>query len=126
MNRIAAVVATVSLLPLSAVAQGRSAAVIEELVAANRVLYGHVSVRHPEHANRYLLSRSIAPELVTADDIVEFDLGSAAIDSGGFGLCLERFIHGAICKARSDVQAVVHSHSPTVISIGIGPTPLQP
>ena len=48
MNRIAAVAATVSLLPLSAAAQGMSAAVaavIEELVAANRVLAAQGTVR---------------------------------------------------------------------------------
>ena len=115
MNRIAAVMATVSLLPLSAGAQRTSAAVIEELAAANRVLaaqgilpgYGHVGVRSPENPNRYFLSRSIAPELLTADGIVGFDLHSAAIDSRGFGVYPERFIHGEIHKARPDVQVVV-------------------
>jgi len=118
-------------------AQGTStevAMVIEDLVAANRILaaqglfpgYGHVSVRHPEDPTRYFLSRSLAPELVTADDIVEFDLDSVAADSKGFKLYLERFIHGEIYKARPDVQAVVHNHSPTVISFSIGSTPLRP
>ncbi len=124
-------------LPLAAAAQGPSvevAAVIEDLVAANRILaaegilpgYGHVSVRHPEDPSRYFLSRSIAPELVAADDVVEFDLDSVPIDSEGFSFYLERFIHGEIYKARPDAQAVVHNHSPTVISFGIGSTPLRP
>ena len=131
------VIASLAYLPLCASAQGISsevAMVIEDLVAANRILaaqgilpgYGHVSVRHPGDPTRYFLSRSLAPELVTADDIVEFDLDSVAVDSKGYSFYLERFIHGEIYKARPDVQAVVHNHSPTVISFGIGSTPLRP
>src|SRR5260370_6077102 len=52
---------------------------IEDLVAANRILadqgivdgYGHVSVRHDRDANRYLLSRDLAPALVAAYRIHE-------------------------------------------------------
>jgi ribulose-5-phosphate 4-epimerase/fuculose-1-phosphate aldolase len=124
-------------LPVIVFAQARSSAaisVIENLVAANRILaaegilsgYGHVSARNPDNPERYFLSRSIAPELVTADDIVEFDLNSISSDSQGYGYYLERFIHGEIYKRRTDVQAVVHNHSPTVISFGIGSTPLRP
>ena len=66
-------------------------ALIEDLVAANRILadqgvvdgYGHVSARHNLDPNRYLLARSVAPELVTAEDIVEFDLDSNAVDPRG-------------------------------------------
>ena len=137
MRIIVLAMASLAYLPLSASAQGPSAdvaAAIEDLVDANRILaaqgilpgYGHVSVRHPEDPTRYFLSRSLAPELVTADDIVEFDLESVAIDSKGYSFYLERFIHGEIYKARPDVQAVVHNHSPTVISFGIGSTPLRP
>src|SRR5947207_15239283 len=86
-------------------------ALLEDLVAANRILadqgvvdgFGHVSVRHDRDPNRYLLSRSLAPELVTAADIMELDLESAAVDARGRSLYLERFIHGEIYKARPDV-----------------------
>ena len=136
--RLIILIATVLFaLPSTATAQGRSAAVvavIEDLIAANRILaaegilpgYGHVSARHPEDPNRYFLSRAIAPELVTADDILELDLDSVIIEPEGSSSYLERFIHGEIYKARADVQAVVHNHSPTVISFGIGTTPLRP
>jgi len=124
-------------IPPIASAQGRSAelaALIDELVAANHILaaqgilpgYGHVSVRHPTNPNRYFMSRSLAPELVTVDDIVEYDLDSQAIEPTGRTGYLERFIHGEIYKARDDVTAVVHNHSPAVISFGIGTTPLRP
>ena len=137
MRFIVLVIASLAFLPLTASAQRTStevAAVIEDLVAANRILaaqgilpgYGHVSVRHPEDPTRYFLSRSLAPELVTAGDIVEFDLDSVAVDSKGYSFYLERFIHGEIYKARPDVQAVIHNHSPAVISFGIGSTPLRP
>jgi ribulose-5-phosphate 4-epimerase/fuculose-1-phosphate aldolase len=109
-------------------------ALLEDLVAANRILasegvldaYGHVSMRHPGNPNRYLLSRSLAPILVTADDIVEYDLDSTPLDPKGRSSVLERFIHGEMFKARPDVNAVIHSHSPAVIPFGITQVPLRP
>jgi HCOMODA/2-hydroxy-3-carboxy-muconic semialdehyde decarboxylase len=107
---------------------------VEDLVAANRVLadlgvldgFGHVSVRHDKDANRYLMSRSMAPGLVKPEDILEYDLESVAVDARKQALFLERFIHGEIYKARPDVRAVVHSHSPSVIPFGVSKTRLQP
>src|SRR5271170_4248430 len=92
---------------------------VNELVAANRILadqgvvdgFGHVSVRTAKHPEHFLLARSMAPALVTADDILEFDLEGNAIDSKGRVAYLERFIHSAIYAARPDVMAIVHSHS---------------
>src|SRR3984957_7969996 len=93
---------------------------IEDLVAANRILaqqsvldgWGHVSVRHDRDPNRYLLSRALAPELVTSDDIMEYDLDSNPVDQRGRNMYSERFIHGSIYKVRTDVTAVVHTHAP--------------
>jgi ribulose-5-phosphate 4-epimerase/fuculose-1-phosphate aldolase len=107
---------------------------VDDLVAANRILvdqgvldgYGHVSVRHPADPNRYLMARSVAPELVTAGDILEYDLDSNPVDARGRALYLERFIHGEIYKARPDVTAVVHNHSPSVIPFGASRVPLRP
>src|SRR4030095_6641627 len=109
-------------------------ALVEDLVAANRILvhqgvvdgYGHVSVRHDRDPQRYLMSRSIAPELVTANDIMEYDLDSSAVDARGRTSYLERFIHGEIYRARPDVKAVVHNHSPSVIPFGVSTAPLRP
>jgi HCOMODA/2-hydroxy-3-carboxy-muconic semialdehyde decarboxylase len=108
-------------------ASGPSQALIEELALANRILFregvvdafGHVSVRSDADPSRYLLARNMAPALVTADDIVEFDLDSAPLNADGRAVYLERFIHGEIYKARPDVTAVVHSHSPAVVPFGI-------
>jgi len=109
-------------------------ALIADLVVANRVLaqeglfdaYGHVSVRHPANPNRYLLSRSLAPALVTAGDILEYDLDSNPVDPKGQRSVLERFIHGEIYKVRPDVKAVIHSHSPTVVPFSVTRVPLRP
>ena len=100
---------------------------IDELVAANRVLarlkildaFGHVTIRHPANPQRYLMARSIAPAIVTVDDIVELDLESNPIDARGRAPSIERFIHGEIYKLRPDVKAIVHSHSPAVIPFSV-------
>ena len=110
------------------------AGVIEDLVAANRILadqgvldaYGHVSVRHPGNPDRYVISRAMSPANVSANDIMEFDLDSSPVDQRGRGMFLERFIHGEIYKARPDVNAVIHSHSPGVIPFGVTTVPMRP
>jgi HCOMODA/2-hydroxy-3-carboxy-muconic semialdehyde decarboxylase len=107
---------------------------IDDLVAANRILahhgvldgWGHVSVRHDRDPQRYLLSRARAPELVTAADIMEFDLDNNALDAQGRSLYTERFIHGEIYKARPDVRAIVHTHAPPIIPFGVSTVPLRP
>ncbi len=109
-------------------------ALIEDLVAASRILaqhgvldaWGHVSIRHPANPERYLLSRARAPALVSADDIMEFDLESNPVDQRGRRVFLERFIHGSTYRARPDVNAVVHSHSPTIIPFSVTGEPLRP
>jgi len=106
---------------------------IEDLVAASRILakhgvldaWGHVSIRHPKNPERYLLSRARAPALVAADDIMEFDLESNPVDQRDRRMFLERFIHGSAYRARPDVNAVVHSHSPTVIPFTVTDEPLK-
>jgi ribulose-5-phosphate 4-epimerase/fuculose-1-phosphate aldolase len=97
---------------------------IEDLVDANRILahlgvcdaFGHVSGRHPEKPNNFLLARNLAPGLVTAADLVEYDVATGeALGSNPPRLYLERFIHSEIYRVRPDVMAVVHNHSPAVI-----------
>ncbi len=106
----------------------------EDLVLAYRILaahgvvdaYGHVSLRTAKDPNRYLLARAMAPELVTADDILEFDLDSSPVKDVKAALYLERYIHGEIFKCRPDINAVVHNHSPSVIPFGVTTVPLRP
>jgi ribulose-5-phosphate 4-epimerase/fuculose-1-phosphate aldolase len=111
-----------------------SSPTIEDLVDANHILYaqhvldayGHVSARHDTNPGRFWLSRGLAPALVTADDIMEFDFDGTAIDARGRKPYLERFIHSEIYRRRPDVKAVVHSHSPAVIPFGVTSAPLRP
>jgi ribulose-5-phosphate 4-epimerase/fuculose-1-phosphate aldolase len=113
---------------------GVDAALLEDIVVGSRILaefgvvdgFGHVSARHPTNPNHFLMSRSLAPALVTADDIMEFDLDGNAIDARGRTVLLERFIHGEIYKARPDVMSVVHTHSAGVIPFSVTKVPLRP
>src|SRR3974377_216673 len=91
----------------------------QEVATANRILahegvldaYGHISMRHPERPDRFLLSRSRSPELVEPEDIMEFTLDGNPVGNDNRPPYLERFIHGGVYEARPDVQAVVHSHA---------------
>ena len=107
---------------------------LEELVTGNRILaregvvdsFGHISVRHPDNPQRYLLSRSRAPDCIEKDDIMEFTLDGTPVDAGGRAPYLERFIHGALYEARPDVMSVVHNHSESVIPFGVTGKKIKP
>jgi HCOMODA/2-hydroxy-3-carboxy-muconic semialdehyde decarboxylase len=109
--------------------------IIQDLVIANRILareevvdaYGHVSMRHPDDSNHFLIARSVAPELVTADDIVELDLDGQPVHGEQRTLYLERFIHAAIFEARPEIMAIVHAHAEDTLPFGIASaTKLRP
>jgi HCOMODA/2-hydroxy-3-carboxy-muconic semialdehyde decarboxylase len=109
-------------------------ALLEDLVAANRILsdhgvldaYGHISARDPAHPQHYWISRSMAPALVTAADIIACDLDNRPMRPGETRLFFERVIHGEIYKARPDVMAVLHNHSPSLIPFCNSDTRLRP
>lgn len=107
---------------------------IEDLVAANLILasegivdaFGHVSARHPDHADRFLLSRARSPELVEEGDIMEFALDGEAAGRVSGKPYLERFIHAALYQTRPDIHSVVHSHSRGPIPFGLTGEKLRP
>jgi ribulose-5-phosphate 4-epimerase/fuculose-1-phosphate aldolase len=108
---------------------------IQDLVIANRILakeevvdaYGHVSARHPDDPSRFLIARSVSPELVTADDIVELGLDGEPAGGDKRPLYLERFIHAAILAARPEIMAVVHAHAEDTLAFCVaGATRLRP
>jgi len=111
-----------------------STTLIEDLVVANHILvnegvldgFGHISVRHDREPGRFLIARSMAPGLVTADDIVSCDFDGNVHDARGRNTYVERFIHSEIYRARPDVIAVIHSHSPAVIPFGVTGARLRP
>lgn len=106
---------------------------LADLVTASRILanegicdaFGHISVRNPADPQRFFLARAVAPELVTRDDIIEFELDGTAVSDPRKPF-LERFIHGTLMAARPDVNSVVHSHSRGVIPFGVTGTPIRP
>lgn len=107
---------------------------ISELVIANRILarenvidgFGHVSVRHPRNPNRFLLSRSRSPEIVTRDDIMEFELDGTLVSDDPRRPYAERYIHGAIYMARPEINSVSHHHAHSVIPFSLTAIPLRP
>jgi ribulose-5-phosphate 4-epimerase/fuculose-1-phosphate aldolase len=107
---------------------------IEDLVYANRILYqqevldgfGHVSVRSDKDPSHFLMSRSMAPALVTSKDIMEYDRDGEPVDARGRNSYVERYIHSAIYRARPDVKSIVHSHSPDIIPYSVTGTILRP
>ena len=127
----------IALVPRTAWSQAATPApanVIDDLVAGNHILtqegildgYGHISVRHPRNPERFLLARSVAPELVTAADIIEYGLDGEPIDAKGRTSYKERYIRSELFRARPDVNAVVHCHTPSLIPFADSTVPLRP
>ena len=108
---------------------------IDDLVLANRMVasqelafvdaYGHVSVRSRSHPDHFFISRYVSPGIVTADDILENDLDSKPVTGERSDQYQERFLHGEIYKARPDVMAIVHSHTPELVAFSVSSVPLR-
>jgi ribulose-5-phosphate 4-epimerase/fuculose-1-phosphate aldolase len=110
-------------------------ALIQDLVIANRILakedvvdaYGHVSIRHPDNPKHFFISRSLAPELIEKEDIVELGMDGQPVREENRALYLERFIHAGVFEKYPDVNAVVHAHAEDILPFGIASgTPLKP
>ena len=115
------------------VAEDRDETRMADLIEGNHILanegvvdgFGHMSVRSVRQPTHFYMSRSRAPELVTPDDIIEFDGNSQPVKPGAHALYAERFIHGEIFAVRPDVNAVVHSHTPEVLPFAVTTAPLK-
>jgi ribulose-5-phosphate 4-epimerase/fuculose-1-phosphate aldolase len=111
-----------------------SSALIEDVVAGSRILakegvldgYGHISVRSDKRPDHFIMSRSRAPALVLAADLMELDADSEPMSGDARKGFIERYLHGEIYRTRPDVMAIVHSHSPSVIPFGVTKTKLRP
>jgi ribulose-5-phosphate 4-epimerase/fuculose-1-phosphate aldolase len=109
-------------------------ALLDELVAANHILYtknivdglGHVSARHDKDPNLYVLAAEKAPGLVEREDLAIYDLDSNAQTLRDRRPYNERFIHGEIYKARTDVKSVIHCHTPSLVTFCVCQVPLRP
>jgi HCOMODA/2-hydroxy-3-carboxy-muconic semialdehyde decarboxylase len=98
------------------------------MLTMNGVLdaYGHVSVRSGRDPKHFFLASHIPAGTVTRDDIIEYDLDSNQVGGQPAIGYTERFIHSEIYRARPDVMAVVHCHSPDVIPFTVTNVPLRP
>ena len=111
-----------------------SRTLVTDLVAGSRILaqhevldaYGHISARSDKRPQHFIMSRSRAPALVTAADLIEWGPDSEAAAGDKRKGFIERYIHGEIYRKRPDVMAVVHSHSPSVIPFGVTKSKLRP
>ncbi|MBI4967805.1 MAG: class II aldolase/adducin family protein [Rhodospirillales bacterium] len=107
---------------------------LRDLVIANRILaregvldaFGHVSIRHPTEAGRYFMARSRAPELVSREDLIEFNLDSSPINQNGRAMYAERQIHGCIYQLRPEVMAVCHNHAHSLVPFGVTGSLIKP
>jgi HCOMODA/2-hydroxy-3-carboxy-muconic semialdehyde decarboxylase len=107
---------------------------IEDLVDANHILYrqgivdgyGHASVRNPANPERFFMAAAVSPGRVRKKDIIELDLDGNIVGGEDRPTYSERFIHAEVYRARADVHAVIHSHSPTVIPFSVTDVPLRP
>jgi ribulose-5-phosphate 4-epimerase/fuculose-1-phosphate aldolase len=110
--------------------------VIADLVLANRMLAsqelgvldaeGHVSVRNPANPNHYFITRYVSAGSATAADIIENDLDNKPVAGERNDQYQERFMHGEVYKARPDVMAIVHAHTPEILAFAQSMTPLRP
>ena len=115
-------------------AQAPANVILDDLVVANRILanenildgLGHVSARSLERPDHFFLSRDLAPGLVTAADLVEYDLDGNPVNAKAPQGYRERYIHAAVFKARPDVKSVVHSHMPSVLPFTDSTVTLRP
>jgi len=100
----------------------------EQLVLASRILanegmldgLGHLSIRNPENPKTFFQSRSLSPEFITMDDIMEIALdGSVVVGIEGKKPYGERILHGAMLEARPDVSCVFHGHPLELIPFSV-------
>ena len=107
---------------------------VGQVVLANRILanegvldaFGHVSVRHPNKPDIFLQSRSLSPQFVTSNDILELDLDGNLVGNTDMKPYGERIIHAAVLRARPDVNAVFHGHPHSVIPFSCTGVPFRP
>ena len=74
------------------------------------------------------MSRDLAPALVSSySDMVEYHVADATpVDPNAPSGFLERDIHSSIYLQYSDVQSVIHSHSPDIVPYTINHVPFKP
>lgn len=113
-------------------------ALIQDLVIANRLLVApelgvltpdglaHISARSHSHPDHFLIARDYSPGMVTAADIIENDLDTKPVKNLRVPQYSERYIHAEIYRARPDVMAVLHAHTPELKTFASSSVKLRP
>jgi ribulose-5-phosphate 4-epimerase/fuculose-1-phosphate aldolase len=111
---------------------------IRDLVIAHRMLvapemgvltpdgFAHVSVRSRANPNHFFIARDMSPGMLTEADIIETDLDTRPVNGQRVAQFSERFIHAEIYRARPEVQAVLHAHTPELKTFGQSSARLRP
>jgi HCOMODA/2-hydroxy-3-carboxy-muconic semialdehyde decarboxylase len=106
---------------------------LEDLVLANRILtrevgildiQAHVSARSLTNPDHWYMARFVAPGGASLSDMIEYDLESTPVKGPRNDNARETYLHGQVFKARPDVMAVVHAHSPEFVAFGMSSVPL--
>jgi HCOMODA/2-hydroxy-3-carboxy-muconic semialdehyde decarboxylase len=106
---------------------------LEDLAVANRILareldildiQGHVTARSRQNPNHYYIARFVSPGGASVSDFIENDLDSKPVHGPRTDQAREIYLHGEIYKARPDVMAVVHAHTPEFVAFGMSSVPL--
>ena len=108
-----------------------------ELAAAHRLIahfvsvdmtYNHISVRVPGEPRHFLVKAdSVFMEQVTASNLVKYDVdGNQVAESAYKASPAATNLHAAVLKARPDIAAAVHTHSPANLAVSAQKMGLQP
>ncbi|OAA76127.1 class II Aldolase and Adducin domain-containing protein [Akanthomyces lecanii RCEF 1005] len=90
--------------------------------------YGHLSFRHPSRPDIFLMSHNVAPASISSpEDLIAYRVKDAEPDqwTEGKGYA-ERMIHSEIYRRHPHIQAVVHSHTDSVVPYTISSVLLKP
>ncbi|KAE9370319.1 arad-like aldolase/epimerase [Stipitochalara longipes BDJ] len=109
---------------------------LDALISANHILhyhhvldaYGHISLRHPENHDVFIMSGDRAPALVSShSDLIEYNISdSSPVHPASKKGYQERFIHSEIYKRFPEVNSVIHSHSQAVLPYTMSGVAMKP
>src|SRR5438046_7008705 len=108
-----------------------------ELAAAHRLVahfvfvdmtYNHISARVPGEPRHFLVKADkVFMEQVTASNLVKYDVdGNQVMDFGHKASAVAYNLHAAVLKARPDIVAAVHTHSPANLAVSAQKMGLAP
>jgi ribulose-5-phosphate 4-epimerase/fuculose-1-phosphate aldolase len=88
-------------------------------------VWGHVSARDPEGRGIWMKAAGYGFDEITSEQVILVSWDGEVLDGGG-RRHLEYPIHTELMRARTDVQAVVHTHAPWSVAFASTEEPLRP